>query len=71
MPASWHGTRPEVAPTISAHGFGTMLDALEDVIRHAGTRSKVRQVPKALAKFGMRVTNAVGISPIAAYHALM
>jgi len=56
---------------IGASGFGTMRETLEDVIRHAGTCSSVRSVPRRLAEFGMRVTNAVGLSPLAAYHVLM
>lgn len=56
---------------IGAASFGTMRETIEAVIRHAGTRSKVRSVPKGLAEFGMRVTSRLGFSPLAAYHALM
>ena len=56
---------------IGANGFGTMRETLEEIIRHAGTRSRVKSVPKALAETGMRLTSALGVSPLAAYHALM
>lgn len=56
---------------IGAASFGTMRETLEAVIRHAGSRSKVCSVPKRLAEFGMRATSRLGLSPLAAYHALM
>jgi nucleoside-diphosphate-sugar epimerase len=51
--------------------FGTMRAALEHLCRHAGTKSKVKRVPMAPAVFGMRVTSAIGLSPLGPYHALM
>lgn len=56
---------------VGAAQFGTMRETLEGVIRHAASRSKVRSLPKELAQFGMRLTAAVGLSPLSAYHALM
>lgn len=56
---------------IGAAGFASMRQTLENVIRHAGTGSSVRSVSKRLAEIGMRATSALGLSPLAAYHALM
>ena len=49
----------------------TMRETLEDLIRHAGTKSRVRSVPKSLTKHGMRFTSWLGLSPLGAYHVLM
>lgn len=54
-----------------ASRFGTMREVLEALCRHAGTGSKVRSVPMAPAVWGMKVTSALGLSPLGAYHALM
>ena len=51
--------------------FGTMAEALEALCRHAGTGSRVRHVPMAPAVWGMKLTSALGLSPLGAYHALM
>ncbi len=51
--------------------YGSMRQALEGLIRHAGTEARVREVPQALAVFGMNVTSRLGLSPLGAYHALM
>lgn len=51
--------------------FGSMRQVLETLCRHAGTGSKVRSVPMAPAVWGMKVTSALGLSPLGAYHALM
>jgi nucleoside-diphosphate-sugar epimerase len=56
---------------IGAVTFGTMRSTLEALIRHAGTKSVVRSIPKGLAEFGMRVTSRLSLSPLAAYHTLM
>jgi nucleoside-diphosphate-sugar epimerase len=54
-----------------AERFGTMRQALEALCAHAGTGSRVRSVPMAPAVGAMKVTSALGISPLGAYHALM
>lgn len=51
--------------------FGTMRETLEALCRHAGTGSKVRSVPMAPALLAMKLTSAVGLSPLGPYHALM
>jgi nucleoside-diphosphate-sugar epimerase len=51
--------------------FGTMRQALERLCKHAGTGAKVRSVPMMPAVAAMKVTSAVGLSPLGAYHALM
>ncbi len=51
--------------------FGTMREALEALCAHAGTGSRVTSVPMAPAVLGMKLTSALGLSPLGAYHALM
>lgn len=51
--------------------FGTMREALEHLCAHAQTRSKVRSVPMTPAVALMKLTSALGLSPLGAYHALM
>ena len=51
--------------------FGTMRQALEALCAHAGTGSKVKSLPMAPAEAAMKVTSALGLSPLGAYHALM
>ena len=51
--------------------FGTMRETLEALCRHAGTGSKVRSVPMTPALLAMKLTSAIGLSPLGPYHALM
>lgn len=51
--------------------FGTMRAALENLCAHARTGSRVRGVPMLPATALMKVTSALGLSPLGAYHALM
>jgi len=51
--------------------FGSMRDVLEKLCAHAGTGSRVRSIPMAPAVAMMKVTSALGVSPLGAYHALM
>ncbi|MGQ0734411.1 MAG: NAD-dependent epimerase/dehydratase family protein [Acidobacteriota bacterium] len=51
--------------------FGTMREALEHLCAQAGTGSRVKNVPMGLAVAGMKVTSALGLSPLGPYHALM
>jgi nucleoside-diphosphate-sugar epimerase len=54
-----------------ADRFGTMREVLESLCEHAGTGSKVKSLPMAPAVAAMKVTSALGLSPLCAYHALM
>lgn len=51
--------------------FGTMRQVLESLCAHAATGSEVRSVPMAPAILGMKLTSALGLSPLGAYHSLM
>jgi nucleoside-diphosphate-sugar epimerase len=51
--------------------YGTMHEALSALCEHAKTGSKVTRVPMTPAEFGMKITSALGVSPLGAYHALM
>ncbi len=48
--------------------FGTMREALEGVIGHAGSPSKVVGVPAAVAINALRVADWLRISPLGPYH---
>jgi nucleoside-diphosphate-sugar epimerase len=66
------GERPgSTSYNIGTDRFGTMRELLERLIRHAGTASRVRSVPMAPAVAAMRLTSALGLSPLGPYHALM
>jgi nucleoside-diphosphate-sugar epimerase len=56
---------------IGAEHFGTMRETLEGLVRHAGTGSKVRSLPYRPAVAAMKLTNRLGISPLASYHWLV
>ena len=54
-----------------AASYGTMREALENLCAHAKTGSRVRSLPMSPAVSFMKVTSALGVSPLGAYHALM
>lgn len=56
---------------VGAEKFGTMRETLQGLIDHAGTGSRVVSVPMGPAVLGMKVTSALGLSPLGPYHALM
>jgi nucleoside-diphosphate-sugar epimerase len=56
---------------IGAERFGTMRETLEALCAHAGTGSRVYSVPMGLAVAAMKLTSALGISPLGPYHSLM
>ena len=59
------------AYNIGADKFGTMRETLEALVLHAATGSTVKSVPSAPAIAAMKLTSAVGLSPLGAYHSLM
>jgi len=66
------GARPGAAVyNCGAERFGTMRQGLEALCRHAATGSRVRSVPMTPAVLAMKLTSALGLSPLGAYHALM
>jgi nucleoside-diphosphate-sugar epimerase len=56
---------------IGAQQFGTMREGLENLCRHAATGSKVVSLPRLPIEIGMKLTSALGLSPLGPYHALM
>jgi nucleoside-diphosphate-sugar epimerase len=56
---------------IGTDRFGTMKEALAALIAHAGTKSRLRSLPAAATARMMDLTGALGLSPLAPYHALM
>jgi nucleoside-diphosphate-sugar epimerase len=66
------GGRPgPAAYNVGATEFGTMRETLQALIDHAGTGSRIRSVPSAPARVGMRLLSAVGQAPFAPYHWLL
>jgi nucleoside-diphosphate-sugar epimerase len=53
-----------------AERFGTMREALEELCRHARTGSTVKSVPKAPFLALMRLSSALGLSPLGPYHVM-
>ncbi|HPY31041.1 MAG TPA: NAD-dependent epimerase/dehydratase family protein [Verrucomicrobiota bacterium] len=51
--------------------FGTMRETLESLCAHARTGARVRSVPTRAAVALMKLTSALGWSPLGPYHALM
>jgi nucleoside-diphosphate-sugar epimerase len=56
---------------IGAAEFGTMRQALEGLIAHAGTRSKVRSLPAGPTTLAMRTSATLKLTPFAPYHWIM
>lgn len=56
---------------VGAERFGTMREALEALVRHAGTGSRVRSLPMGPTERLMEITSRLGLSPLGPYHSLM
>ena len=56
---------------IGAATFGTMIETLQGLVRHANTRSKIVSVPMWPASTATLAAGALGLSPLGPYHALM
>ncbi len=56
---------------IGAADFCSMRETLEGLIAHAGTGSRVVSLPMHATVALMKLTSALGISPLGAYHSLM
>jgi nucleoside-diphosphate-sugar epimerase len=56
---------------VGATEFGTMRETLQAVVDHAGTGSRVRSLPAAPARIGMKALATVGMAPFAPYHWLL
>jgi nucleoside-diphosphate-sugar epimerase len=50
--------------------FGTLREAIEGVVRHAGTKSKVKSLPVGLSIAALRTLDWLGLSPLAPWHYL-
>ncbi|MBU6337893.1 MAG: NAD-dependent epimerase/dehydratase family protein [Acidobacteria bacterium] len=51
--------------------FGTMREALEGLVEHAGTTSRVRSLPMRPAQLAMEATGRLGLTPFGPYHWIM
>ncbi len=56
---------------IGAAEFGSMSEALEGLVAHAGSRSRVRSLPAAPTTLAMKATSAAKLTPFAPYHWIM
>jgi nucleoside-diphosphate-sugar epimerase len=56
---------------IGAKSFGSMRSTLQALCDHARTGSRVKSVPMGLIEPLMRITGALGLTPLGPYHALM
>ncbi len=56
---------------VGAKHFDTMRGTLEGLVKHAGTGSRVRSVPRRLAVLGAKAADRLRLSPLAPYHWLM
>jgi nucleoside-diphosphate-sugar epimerase len=64
--------RPKPATyNIGAAEFGTMRETLQALVDHAGTGSRVRSLPAAPARIGMKGLATIGLAPFAPYHWLL
>jgi nucleoside-diphosphate-sugar epimerase len=50
--------------------FGTLREGLENLIRHAGSSSRVKSLPAGPAITTLRVLDSIGLSPLAPWHYL-
>lgn len=56
---------------VGAADFGTMRETLDALCEHASTGSRVRSLPVAPARWGMRLLSTAGLAPFAPYHWLL
>lgn len=55
---------------VGTNRFGTLREALENVIKHAGSSSKVKSLPESLSINTLQVLDKMGLSPLAPWHYL-
>jgi nucleoside-diphosphate-sugar epimerase len=65
------GSRGPAVFNIGAERFGTMRAALEALVAHAGTNSRVRSLPFGPTVKAMELTSRIGLSPLGPYHSMM
>lgn len=55
---------------VGSDRFGSLREALENLIRHAGSKSKVRSLPTGLTINSLRILDKMKLSPLAPWHYL-
>jgi nucleoside-diphosphate-sugar epimerase len=58
------------AYNVGTDQFGTLRQALEQLIEHAGSGSRVKSLPERLTIGSLRLLDALGLSPLAPWHYL-
>jgi nucleoside-diphosphate-sugar epimerase len=58
------------AYNVGAQHFGSVREALENLIAYAGSSSKVKSLPTALTMRSLRALDLLGLSPLAPWHYL-
>lgn len=55
---------------VGTNRYGTLRQALENLVRHAGSRSRVRSLPEGLSIRSLQALDALHLSPLAPWHYL-
>lgn len=55
---------------VGTNRYGTLRQALENLVRHAGSRSRVRSLPEWLTIHTLQTLDALHLSPLAPWHYL-
>jgi len=58
------------AYNVGTDRFGTLREALENLVAHAGTKTKVKSLPEGLTINALRVLDWMRLSPLAPWHYL-
>jgi len=58
------------AYNVGTNRFGTLRESLTNVVKHAGTASKVRSLPVGVTILALSVLDRLGLSPLAPWHYL-
>ena len=63
-------TQQPGAYNVGTDRFGTLREALQNLIAHAGSRSRVRALPERLSITGLQALDRLHLSPLAPWHYL-
>jgi nucleoside-diphosphate-sugar epimerase len=55
---------------VGTYSYGTLREALENIIKYAGKNSKVVSLPTKLSIYSLKLLDIFGLSPLAPWHYL-
>jgi nucleoside-diphosphate-sugar epimerase len=55
---------------VGTDSYGTLNEALQNVMTHAGTKSRVRHLPRSVSITSLRILDKLNLSPLAPWHYL-